>query len=408
MIPITCNAVGDIINLASLILDVARALNDTRGSASEYRNFAGELNALHAMLTSAARIAEGSVDNALRDEIIREVDQCGRDVQRALSHIAKFSALGRDNDAGSARRVKLARHWYKLEWRFAQRNEAQAVRRELTTATQRLTTLFVISTADGATRFRTMLLRRLDALVARDATLFRIISENTAALSDLRETSRRSSDLVQELFTSVPNGVDSRTAAVAVLCAAVCAMHGPYERVIPTALLLVAICILLRSPERYRRALVQDVAYSAANAVTLLDAFGRQLILPFELCETQELFHRTLVNLFSRTNSRWFIETQRYVITLAHDYVTIDGQSWELAVKRGREVHMSIILQRIESFSSSRKCPSCWTQTVNLHFGQATWVRNILEETQCAVGTTRCGWLWSAGSGRVWKCSRRE
>ena len=43
MVPITCNAVGDILALATLVLDVIRALNDARGSASEYRTFVDEL-----------------------------------------------------------------------------------------------------------------------------------------------------------------------------------------------------------------------------------------------------------------------------------------------------------------------------------------------------------------------------
>ena len=147
MIPITCNAVGDILALATLVLDVYHALNDAGGSATEYRKFQSDLNAIHTMLTSAARVAKDTFDDVLRDEIVREVNECGQDIQQALARVAKFSTLDGDGAATSGLRVKLKRHWHKVEWRILQRDETQAVRKELALATQRLTTLLVISEA---------------------------------------------------------------------------------------------------------------------------------------------------------------------------------------------------------------------------------------------------------------------
>lgn len=145
MIPITCNAVGDIIALASLVLDIARALNDTRGAASEYRSFSDELNGFHTMLTTAARVAKDTDDDALRDEIVREVDRCGHDVQGALTRIGKFSALDANAARGSGVCVKLKRHWYKIEWRFGKWDQVQTGRKELSMATQRITALLTVS-----------------------------------------------------------------------------------------------------------------------------------------------------------------------------------------------------------------------------------------------------------------------
>ena len=105
MIPITCNAVGDILALAELLVDVVRALNDARGSALEYRTFTRELDGLRTMLTTAARVAEDSADRALRDEIIREVDQCGRDVQLVV--YARLRGGCSDDDDSES-------HWVKI------------------------------------------------------------------------------------------------------------------------------------------------------------------------------------------------------------------------------------------------------------------------------------------------------
>ena len=154
MIPITCNAVGDIIALTTLVLDAIRALNDARGSAAEHRRFKNELKGLHTILEAAARVANDSANGALREEIIREVDECGQDVQEALRRVAKFSAMG---DSGDGLRARATRTRYKLEWRFARRDEVQTARKELAMATQRLTTLLVLSNACAQPRAVCML-----------------------------------------------------------------------------------------------------------------------------------------------------------------------------------------------------------------------------------------------------------
>ena len=139
-------------------------------------------------------------------------------------------------------------------------------------------------------RFRKDVKRQVDASVARDAALLRAIETSaTSVLNKIDFGYRRDRAFIQELFDTVTEGVDSKTAAIAVLCAAVCAMHGPYNRMVPTALLLLAIYILSCSAERRQRTIVGDVTYSADNSVTLLDALDRTLVLPIELCATREV-----------------------------------------------------------------------------------------------------------------------
>lgn len=147
MIPITCNAVGDILAIATLVLDIARALNESRGSPSDYRTLVGELNSLNIVLSSVGRVAQFTADVGLRAEIVREVDRCGQDVQRALDRVFKFSALSRDNDTNDALYIKLMRQWYKLEWRFGHRGPMKEVRADLAAATQRLAAYLVVSNA---------------------------------------------------------------------------------------------------------------------------------------------------------------------------------------------------------------------------------------------------------------------
>ena len=105
---------------------------------------------------------------------------------------------------------------------------------------------------------------------------------------ETRKPHRREDALVRELFDSTPDNTDGHTAVVAVLCAAICAM-GPYDQVAPKVLLLILICVMSRSSGAHCRALVQDVAYSAANSITLLDALDRTFVLPIELCATRDV-----------------------------------------------------------------------------------------------------------------------
>ena len=147
MLFITCNAVGDIIALATLVLDIYNALKESRGSPAEYKALNAELKSLHIVLASIARVADLTSDTLLQDEILREVERCGNDIRRAIEKIAKFSALGREAASDHVLRVRLKRQLYKLEWRFRYRGNVQTVREELALATQRLTAYLTISNA---------------------------------------------------------------------------------------------------------------------------------------------------------------------------------------------------------------------------------------------------------------------
>ncbi|VDC01543.1 unnamed protein product [Peniophora sp. CBMAI 1063] len=106
MIPITCNAVGDILALVTLFLDIARALDEARGSPAKWRALNSELKSLHIVLASVARVAEHTTDTLLRDEIVREVNRCSDDVHRALERVAEFSTLGRDESPDDVCSIK--------------------------------------------------------------------------------------------------------------------------------------------------------------------------------------------------------------------------------------------------------------------------------------------------------------
>ncbi|KZV62439.1 ankyrin [Peniophora sp. CONT] len=379
MIPITCNAVGDILALATLILDLAHALDESRGSPAKYRAFISELNSLHIVLASVARVAELTTDALLRDEIVREVDRCGNDVRNALERVAKFSALGNEASADDVLRVRMKRQWYKLEWRFGWHGSVEGIREELASATQRLTAYLVISNADGIQNLGVSITSQFDSMTARicmlvmdqfaavamrDVVLSRAVHSNAGVLGELQVASRRVPSALLGPRGHALNGLDSsKAAAAALLCLAMFTSRATSS---PTdfALLLVAFTILMCSVARDGRALSSDVKYAPSNSITLHDAMGRRLVLPVELCETREVFHATLVNLFSRTNGCWFIEAERYELQFKRDGKYI----YDCDVQPHTEVEMSVIVQdarhRPFSFMDIR-CPVCLARNIN-------------------------------------------
>ena len=146
MFPVTCNAVGDILALAILVLDFAQALDETSGSSADYRALNSELKSLHIVLASVNRVAELTVDELLREQIFREVERCGGFIRDTLERIAKFSLMGRDVSTADTTRVRVKRQWYKIEW-LIRKDSIDSIRDELASVTQRLATYLTVSNA---------------------------------------------------------------------------------------------------------------------------------------------------------------------------------------------------------------------------------------------------------------------
>ncbi|VDB87231.1 unnamed protein product [Peniophora sp. CBMAI 1063] len=285
MIPITCNAVGDILALATLVLDITHALNESRGSPAKYRALNSELKSLHIVLASVAA----------------EVDRCGSEVRSARERIARFSDLGRDASSEDVIRIRIKRQWYKLKWlKFG--GNVESIREEIARATQRLTIYLVTSHADDIHNLGVSIQGQFNAMSAR------------MCMSLMRQFSSPAQSSSAVPGTSLDKIDSSKAAAAALLCVAMCTMHDAPQAV-QHGLLLLVFAILMSGMVRDQYDVVPVVQYTHSNSVLLDDAMGRQLVLPIELCATSELLHATLVNLFSPTSGSWFINSRKYMIT---------------------------------------------------------------------------------------------
>ena len=93
MVPITCNAVGDIIALVQLACQIVTALNESRGARASCRELLAQLTSIANLL----RVSQTAIDS-LRDESLRKIvdaqlamtTQC---IEEALNKIAQFPQL---------------------------------------------------------------------------------------------------------------------------------------------------------------------------------------------------------------------------------------------------------------------------------------------------------------------------
>ena len=137
MFPITCNAVGDILALASLALDMAKALNEIHGSPASYRALRSELESLHIVLASVHRAAELTNDTLLREQIVHQVERYIGSIRIALL----WCAEGTDDSV----RIKVNQQWYKIGLRFHDQRSIASIRDKLAFATRHIAAYLPVS-----------------------------------------------------------------------------------------------------------------------------------------------------------------------------------------------------------------------------------------------------------------------
>ncbi|KAK8878773.1 hypothetical protein PGQ11_000067 [Apiospora arundinis] len=111
----TFGSFGDFISLGILIRDVVNAIDDTHGSAAEYRSLAAQLEITGAMLKEAQRLCEShtTVSNVqLLNEMAKKVvDSCQADLTLFEVRLLNYkSALG-DGNGGFAKRTSRKVMW---------------------------------------------------------------------------------------------------------------------------------------------------------------------------------------------------------------------------------------------------------------------------------------------------------
>jgi len=106
--PLTCNAVGDVIAVIQLAIHIAEFLADYRDAPSECRALLQDLRSMEHLLASAQPTIHGIKDTALKDVVMERLRIVSRRVQDALDLVAKFRSAIDSSPADPNRKWRTA------------------------------------------------------------------------------------------------------------------------------------------------------------------------------------------------------------------------------------------------------------------------------------------------------------
>ena len=140
---VTFGSVGDILSVCILIKDLIKALDDSRGSATQYQGIVRELWALDRVLLEVEMICskhEITAElNALKTTARRMADQCRQSMEAFLKKVKKYGPSLQSGGSGSA--VKDAT--MKVKWRMSHADDLTSFRVEMNAHCAAINTLLL-------------------------------------------------------------------------------------------------------------------------------------------------------------------------------------------------------------------------------------------------------------------------
>ncbi|VDB91575.1 unnamed protein product [Peniophora sp. CBMAI 1063] len=399
MFPITYNAFGDIVSMIGIIYSIAQALNDSRGSPSEYRSFVFELRAFASVLEEIAALHISSPE-AASIPLLDGVNACCEVLEEARSRVDRYHSLDELRSSVSLQNTIL-----KLRWRLLKRDEAEQLRKKLHSRLELLLALVdrhEFSSVQSHLRSINVQSEQIHAavtavkhtsrqLLARSSTVQASMDDlGTMSSLILRDTSTmrmENASLRDELvalrtafhetlghFAYFARGSrslstlitpDDRTAALVV--AIILSGTFAFQNDVRFTILYATMVAFLRSIFKTRLLLPPAVDHPSENNVLLIDILGSRISLPIELCSTPNDLHETLVRLFQGKRGLAFVVIHAYEIMKVGGSVAIDWDNWSTDVQPGRELEMGVVIRRrmpAKSINDSPRfmdttCPRC-------------------------------------------------
>ncbi|KZV66126.1 hypothetical protein PENSPDRAFT_737273 [Peniophora sp. CONT] len=381
MLPITCNAFGDIIAVVQLFRSVALALNETSGASRQYEEFVHELNRTANVMDEASIAAERFRDSTLRQTILEEVRLCCLDLERASKHIEGFDALTAapsDSDRAHDARTRLVSRPAKmLRWHFTKASEAAEFARCFR---NRQRQIHVCVTLLQMQEQRATASRVLGRLHGVDQTIMR----------QTRLISRHSSAVWQSSRLSTQDDTCSRFFGVAFpICVSWIALFL-YNHDRPASVEIrwqgytpwLALClVVVHSVWMQANPISKAIEYGGGNAIIFVDFVGNRMYLPQQLCGTIEDFCAFIDFMFKKDRRQgWtFVQKRRYQIldlTDPSSLFSLTKATWSSHVTLGVEIQLGALLQRrVTGWADIVMCPFCGAETLSggTDMNQGNW-----------------------------------
>jgi hypothetical protein len=131
MSSVTFGSVGDIIAICLLAKDIARALDDSRGSSAEYQGLITEIRSLECSLLEVEMFTrtwrDTSTSSSLRHECCQLVNESRKTLEEFQAYLKKYEpSLSRDGHTGILRRAGS-----KIKWQLLAKDTVSRFRSEL-------------------------------------------------------------------------------------------------------------------------------------------------------------------------------------------------------------------------------------------------------------------------------------
>ncbi|KZV66138.1 hypothetical protein PENSPDRAFT_689252 [Peniophora sp. CONT] len=410
MFPISCNAFGDILAVVQLVRDIAAALNDARGAASEYQRLIHELNMLGTVLEEAHQIAVSAQDNTLKDALLTEVRRCSvEDIAEAGKLLPGFEILAQPSVGDKGKFARARTTVKKLQWHFMKASDAASFASRFHARQLRINTVLVLlqhrqlealteSSEEHHSLTREEIVQstcRLEQTIdsSHSATIsavhhssheirqdFSILRQDITSMAAkfFAAPSQRDSAQVERICDAFQNRLSSSPRS----SAAELERQRFVTSMIPYGVISIVIVSQVTSSPGFR-----DIAFWATlvallfqvfrqqsvvptsvwsfseNVIIFIDVLGERMPVALQLCDTMEHFHQFLSNYYT-THER---KGANYVRKKSYElYGPDDSQealtftSWSRYIAPGAKIEMGILLRRVSTHRTEVVlCPWC-------------------------------------------------
>ncbi|KAI9661064.1 MAG: hypothetical protein M1821_009391 [Bathelium mastoideum] len=333
--------VGDIIAVANLAVKLAKALDDTRGSAREYRDVVQSLYGVEKSLLELDALC-GSLDKTasysqLGEDIQQEVQNCKAMIEEYKKRIQKYDKALKEDGSGN----KMKDAYYKVRWQIAQKESVAEMAKCLQT---RVVSINLLTT--------TLKLAKTGVdektLCARLEEIGRKIGEvqHNDLLSSLKSEIARNNGLIERQvqsqrwfnLTNVQKfGSDLFDKLRAI------AMVGQET---------------LREVKWISSQIPRPVPAWSEHQVLLDDAFRQVVPIPIDFITSWESFDQLMNNRFANFPGLNLVKQRDYILEDEDFKQRFNRwQPWTEAFRPGRTLKMSMVLNG--TTAPRQACPSC-------------------------------------------------
>ncbi|KAF8244604.1 hypothetical protein K440DRAFT_609178 [Wilcoxina mikolae CBS 423.85] len=303
-------SVGDFLGVIKLACDIAKALSDSRGASTELKRLIEMLDSLTKAVNHAVQTVDdweraypNAANNAPRNALIEEHHICRRLLEKFWKDSEKYT---QSIVNGQGSRVK--REMAKIKWCMFRNEDAVVLEHNLK--------MHVLAINMYSSDLRCRILRDIAS------TNSSMLNENALTLKDSRMLLEKFDNRLQSIQKSIEQLSISKPVPMG--------LGDPWEG-----------------------------GYLASEApLKLLDALGRELLVPLYLASSFTVFHDILEIMHRNQPGHAKILQREYRLAEEDTNGALIGENnWFDTVKPGMSISLSMVLRR--PYTNSRRCPRC-------------------------------------------------